>query len=156
MATRERLDEVAWGVIKRAKPFAGHPSGYAASRRPANFVELYQCADDRDDFELAFSEFLHEFYRYRTASFFALPPPSRVSPGWKAVLAGGAEYLSKEFNLPVPAWTEDLAYFLPELWDPMSDWNPEVEKHIEKRKSEAHEVWLRRNVIYASRNLIAI
>ena len=113
MVTRERLDEVAWGVIKTAKVHEGVPSGYALSGRPANFIELYQCADDRANFELAYSEFLHEFYRYRDASFFAVPPPKHVSPGWKAILAGMAEDLSKEFDLPVPFWTEDAAYFLP-------------------------------------------
>ena len=41
-----------------------------------------------------------------------------------------AEYLSKEFGLLVPPWTEDATYFLPDLWDPMSEWNPEVEKHV--------------------------
>ncbi len=77
MATRERLDEVAWGVIKTAKVHEGTPSGYALSGRPANFIELYQCAADRANFELAYSEFLHEFYRYRDASFFAVPHPSK-------------------------------------------------------------------------------
>jgi hypothetical protein len=156
MASRERLDEIAWGVIKAAKVHEGPPSGYAASGRPADFVELYDCAVRRNDFEHAWSEFLHEFFRYKSASFFAVPPPSKMSPGRKAILAGTAEYLSKEFNLPVPEWCYDAEYTLPELWDPMSDWNPEVDKHVEKRCSEAHEYFLKRNVIFASRNLITI
>ena len=64
--------------------------------------------------------------------------------------------ISNEFNLPVPDWCLDPTYILPELWDPMSDWNPEVDKHVEKRKLEAHECFLKRNVIFASRNLLTL
>ena len=50
-------------------------SGYTASRCPATFIELYQYADERDEFELGFREFLYEFFRYRTARFVAVPRP---------------------------------------------------------------------------------
>jgi len=71
------LDEVAWDVIKSAKVQEGTLSGYALSGRPANFIELYQCADDWAKFELAYSEFLHEFYRYRMPVFSLCPHPRK-------------------------------------------------------------------------------
>ena len=103
-ATRAEIDQIAWNTIKTAKVHSEPPWGYAECGRPANYAELGQMVKDwNGDFEQAWSEFLHEFFRYRTASFFAEPPPKFLSPGLRAILAGTAEYLSKEFNLPVPA-----------------------------------------------------
>ena len=112
--------------------------------------------DWNGDFEQAWSEFLHEFFRYRTASFFAEPPPKFLSRGLRAILAGTAEYLSKEFNLPVPAWTEEPEYFLPEIWAPWTDMGLDMKEFEEERKAKSHECFLRRNVIFASRDLITL
>ena len=108
------------------------------------------------DFEFAWSEFLHEFFRYRHASFFAEPPPKDLSPGWRAILAGTAEYLSKEFGLPAPAWTEEPEYFMPHIWDPLGELMVGVEQYEQERRAAAHEVFLRRNVIFEARNLITL
>jgi hypothetical protein len=94
------------------------PPGYERSFRPANYRELGQKITDTGDFELSWSEFLHEFYRYRTEEFFDERSPEFLSPGWKALLAGVAEFLSQEFSLTPPDWVNDPQYILRELWDP--------------------------------------
>lgn len=156
-ATRAEIDAIAWKTIKSAALCPGTPSGYAECGRPANYAELGQMIKDwNGDYEHAWSEFLHEFFRYRTASFFAEPPPRMLSPGRRAILAGTAEYLSKEFNIPVPAWTEEPEYFLPEIWDPWTDMGLDMKEFEEERKAKSHECFLRRNVLFASRDLITL
>jgi hypothetical protein len=84
--TRADLDRTAWSIIHQASVVKDHrPAGYAASFRPANYAELGQKITDTGDFELAWSEFLHEFYRFRTPDFFSERPPAFLSPGWKAL-----------------------------------------------------------------------
>lgn len=119
--TRAELDHIAWQTIHTASAIGNRqPAGYAATGRPSNFIELAQMMADRDE-EMAWSEFLHEFYRFRTPSFFAERPPESLSPQWKALLAGTAEFLSKEFGLPVPEWVNDPQYTLPVQWDRWED-----------------------------------
>jgi hypothetical protein len=64
------------------------PPGYPASPWLANFVELAALIRDKGDFELAWGEYLHEFYRFKSASFFALSPPATFRPEHRAWLAG--------------------------------------------------------------------
>jgi hypothetical protein len=155
--TRADIDAIAWHTIKTAHVFTNGPSGYTECGRPANYAELGQMIADLDgDFEHAWSEFLHEFCRYRTAGFFSEPPPKMLSPGWRAILAGSAEFLSKEFSLPVPGWSEEPEYFLPEIWDPVSDLGLDVKEFEEVRKAQSHECFLRRNVLFGTRNLITL
>jgi hypothetical protein len=157
MATRAEIDAIAWKTIHATHVVRDRlPSGYAVCGRPRNYTEFGQMVLDREDYEQAWSEFLHEFFRFRTASFFSDRPPRFIGPGQCAILAGTAEYLSKDFGLPVPAWTEEPEYFLPELWDPMSDWCPGMEEFREIRIAKANECFLRRNVIFESRNLITL
>ena len=59
-------------------------------------------------------------------------------------------------NLPVPAWTEEPEYFLPEIWDPWTDMDLDMKEFEEERKAKSHECFLRRNVIFASRDLITL
>lgn len=157
MTTRERLDKIAWHTIHTASVVRDEePSGYAKSKRPANYTEFGQMIKDTGDDDLAFSEFLHEFYRFRTASFFAERPPEFLSPSWRALLAGTAEFLSEEFNLPVPEWVHEPQYTLPEAWDPWADILPDGETFRELSISLAHPTFLKHNVIFESRNLIRL
>jgi hypothetical protein len=156
-ANRTEIDQIAWNTIRTAEVRSTPPSGYEACGRPSNYAELGRIIVDRGgDFEHAWGEFLHEFYRYRQPSFFSIPPPRSMSPGWRAILAGTAEYLSNEFGLSVSAWTEEAEYFLPEVWDPLSDLFADIEQYEDERRTKAHEVFLKRNVIFESRNLIAL
>jgi len=104
--------------------------------------------------------FLHNFYIYRSESFFALPPPSTFTPEHRAWLAGVAEYLSLRFGLPVPAWTEEPEYFLHFEWDFASEtfvWAGMIVDMTEfraERRVRSHEAFLNRGVIYEPRALI--
>jgi hypothetical protein len=101
-------------------------------------------------------EFLHEFYRHKSASFFTEPPSTNLSPGYRAMLAGVAEYLSRRFALPVPEWTNLPEFFLDQEWDSLSEVLPDIDQYRKERRARADEAFLRRNVIYESRSLIAL
>ena len=72
------------------------------------------------------------------------------------MLAGAAEYLSRRFNLEVPDWVNRPEFFLDQEWDILSEVLPDVEQYREERRARADEAFLRRNVIFESRNLIAV
>lgn len=95
--TREQIDQIAWKSIHERSPLK---IAVASDPRPLDYQQLEERLKDRDDFELLWSDFLHAFYEHRNASFFAEPSPASLSPGWQALLAGAAEWLSAEFGLP--------------------------------------------------------
>ena len=72
------------------------------------------------------------------------------------MLAGAAEYLCTDFGLPVPGWVSEPAYTMPELWEPEEWMYPEDPEFRERRRLKAHPVFLKRNVLYDPRNLIAL
>lgn len=155
--TRAQLDATAWRTIHQASVVRDRrPSGYAASFRPANYRELGQKITDTGDFELSWSEFLHEFYRFRTEEFFAERPPEFLSLGWQALLAGTAEFLSQEFGLTAPDWVNDPQYTLPEMWDPWEEIVPDIEQFRDERIAKSHPIFLKRNVVFETRNLIVL
>jgi len=108
------------------------------------------------DFELSWSEFCHEFYRYKGASFFAVEPPKSFSPERRAMLAGVAEYLSIRFDLPVPDWTSHPEYYLDHIWDPREDILPDIEQYRDEHRTRSHEAFLKRNIIFETRGLISL
>lgn len=154
---RAELDKIAWETIKSRPPLAGLPQGIASGYpRPRNYAELEQMLDAGQDFEYAWSEFLHEFFAYRQECFFEFPSPNCLSPGWQAVLAGTAEYLSQEFGLRIPAWVNEPRYFMPEMWDASEAMGFGTEEGREARKQTTPQAFLRRNVVFQARNLITL
>ena len=151
--SRKRLDAIAWKTIHEQGSRDYPPPGLTASGRPSNFAEYAELAE-RWDPELAWSEFLHEFYRYKQASFLAVPPPKSLPRNRRALLAGVAEFLSQEFGLPVPTWVNESEYFLDEMWDPWEDICPDMEQTHPGRIERSHPAFLKRNVVYEARNLI--
>lgn len=156
MKTRSELDALAWKIIEDAPVQQGNPVGYAASGRPANFEELVAMTEHTGDFERSWSEFLHEFYRFKAASFFAVAPPASFKPERRAWLAGVAEYLSQRFSLLPPAWLSGEEFFLAEPWDSWEEMVPDIEQYREERRARSHIAFLRRNVIFEPRGLIAL
>ena len=152
---RDRLDAIAWKTIHEQGSRSEPPPGLAASGRPANFAEFAELAARWDE-ELAWSEFLHEFFHYKQASFLAVPPPKTLRLECRALLAGVAEFLSEEFNLPVPEWVNEPEYFLQEMWDPWEDICPDMEPFRQERIARSHPAFLRRGVVYEARNLITL
>lgn len=154
-AARDELTAIAWNIIDSAAIDSGPPSGYQISKRPANYAELGRMLRDGADWDTAWSTFLHEFYRYKSAGFFALPPPEWMGPGRKALLAGAAEFLSREFDLTPPSWIESPHYFLEDMWDPLEESiHPLMPQLRAKRMDHTDPAFLRRNVIYETKNLI--
>jgi hypothetical protein len=163
-ATRQELDAIGWRIMHEQKVNEGEPLGLKHCCRPANYRELGELIDSRQGnelaFELAWSEFLHEFCRYKSASFFAEEPPTTMSSGFRAWLAGVAEFMCLEFNLvPVPGWTEKPEFFLLEEFDPASEllpfYVPDGEA-LDRHRARCHPVFLRRNVLFEVRGLITV
>jgi hypothetical protein len=152
--TRAEIDKKAWVILAERTPSTGKPDGFARSGRPANFQELADAEESYGDYSHAWSEFLHEFYRFKTADFFAIEPPTLFSPGRRALLAGVAEALCTRFGLPVPEWTSKPEYTLNEPWDPSEEMAAVMP--IEERMTYASPVFRKRNVVFKERYLIAL
>jgi hypothetical protein len=151
MKSRAEIDALAWKIIEDKIPQAGSPPGYDISGRPANFHELFLMTLATKDFERSLSDFLHEFYRFKSPSFFEIPPPSGILPQRRAWLAGVAEYLCGRFRLPVQEewdFAEETFGWAGLLMD-MSPFRDE-------RRARSHEAFRRRGVIYEPRGLIAL
>lgn len=151
------LDKIAWKTLHDRPRPEGTPKGLAHTNRPANYSELGELVQRGVEWEIAWGEFLHEFMLYRQASFFTEPPPERFPIEYQALLAGAAEFLCEEFQLPVPAWVHDARYRLEEPWEPGSwMWAGATEEENKRRWSRAHPALLRHNVIFESRDLITL
>lgn len=161
---REEMDAIAWRIMHEQAAFEGEPAGLERSHRPCNYAELGELTERRrhkDDFcfEHAWSEFLHEFCRYRSATFFSNEPPVNMSPGRRAWLAGVAEYLCLDFGLPVPAWTSKSEYYLADEYEPSSELVPYFVTEGEARdllRAKTHPVFLRRKVLFDVRGLTTV
>ena len=140
-----KFDDIAWETIhNRPAPkaeFANH-KGLAVSGRPQNYLEL-EIAAKESDMELALSDFLHEFFLFRSPDFFAIEPSDYFSTHDRVWLAGVAEYLCHRFGLSVPPWTEKPEYFLQQPWRKF---------HGDTQEPE----FRRRNVLYNPRHLIRL
>ncbi len=158
-AIHARNDAVAWKAIHTRNAPREEERGLKVSGRPANYVELAEAVRAGQDRSFAFAHFLDEFYLFRQPSFFALEPPEEFPAKYRAFLAAVAEYLSHEFYLPVPEWSEKPEYFLAEEWDWVADAEdfPELlRKRIDRRRERATPEFRRRNILYEGRNLIRL
>ena len=154
---REEIDKIAWQVIHAQLKSSDPPYGLAACGRPCNYRELFDLMEHKgDDFELAWSEFCHEFYRHKDASFFAVPPPDGFSRSYRALLAGAAEFWCREFGLEAPAWIEEPQYFLDTPWMPWCEFLADDPEAVARHRAKADPAFLRRNILFAARNLISL
>jgi hypothetical protein len=150
---REAIDKIAWQSIhNRPRLNLADDRGW----RPRNYQEIETRLRSGADFEYVWSDFLHAFYDYRDASFFRYPSPPSLSPEWQALLAAAADWLSQEFGLPHPSWTDNPRYFLARPWDPMEDMGLDMSAFIEDKLRRSPEAFRKRNVAFLSRNLIAL
>lgn len=150
---REHIDKIAWQSI-HARPVL--PSEDDSGWRVRDYRQLEARLQSGIEFEQAWGDFLHAFYDYRTASFFAYPSPPSLSIEMQALLAGAAEWLSAEFGLSHPAWTDEAQYFLSEPWDPMQDLGLDMSRFLDEKLQQSPEAFRRRNIAFLSRNLIAL
>jgi hypothetical protein len=159
-AIHARMDARAWKAIHDRKIPARKHAGLALSGRPANFQELVDAVEQRgQDYGFALSHFLDEFYLYRSADFFAIEPPTSLPAKQRAFLAAMTELLCREFDMPIPAWTEKPEYFLDEEWDYVTDleeFPEQLRDRVAKRRERATAEFLRHNIIFESRGLIRL
>lgn len=89
---------------------------HAIGRRPRTMCDVASTAKaQQDTFDAALREFLDSFYltqdaAARSAALNNRPEP--VGPVHDAYLAAAAEQLARQFDLPIPRWTEDADRFL--------------------------------------------
>jgi len=150
--TRDQLDKIAWQTI-HDKPVI--PLSEDTGRRARNYRELEAKLQAGIEFEHAFSDFLHGFYDHKDAAYFEFPSPASLSIERQAMLAGVAEWLSQEFGLPHPAWTDDSRFFLDQPWDPWSEVG-DMSEFTQERLARAPEAFRKRNLAYLSRYLITL
>ena len=142
------FDQIAWKTIHdRPKMVLAEAKGF----RSRDYRQLGEKLAAGAEFVLVWSDFTHAFFDYRDPSFFAYPPPESLSPGWQAILAGAAEWLSHEFDLPKPAWVDDPKYTLPSPWDPEG-----ICDNFKRDLAECEEPFRKRNVLFQGRDLIAL
>ena len=153
MMDRDQIDKIAWQTIHSRPP---RPIGSARGLRSLDYRQLDERLRAGVDFEHAWSDFLHAFYNFRTASFFIYPSPPFLNVRWQALLAGAAEWLSAEFDLPHPTWTDAPRYFLPEPWDPVEDLGLDMSEFIADKMARSPEAFRKRNIAFLSRNLISL
>lgn len=157
MALKGSLDKLAWQAIHAHPRPSGKPRGVAYTNRPRNYRELGDLVEMGVEWEIAWGEFLHEFMLYRSVSFFVEPPPESFPVEYQAMLAGTAEVLCDEFNLPVPVWVHYPQYTLPELWDPYEwMWVGLTEEENRRRVAKADPLYLKHNVVWQRRDLITL
>jgi hypothetical protein len=165
MKTRAEIDAIAWKTLEDKIPHPGPPPDYPSSPRPANFAQLAQMTNDTGDLAHSLSGFLHSFYLYKSASFFEVPPQESFSQERRVWLAAVAEYLCLRFHLPVPAWTEEPAYFLSEAeeWDyeetetfGWAEMFLDLSDSREARRTKSDPAFSKRQIIYDPRSLITL
>jgi hypothetical protein len=152
VSKREELDALCWRTIKSAKVLPYEGSKY----RPNNYAEISAGLRAGGEFELLWGDFLHAFYLYRHPSFFEFPSPEELSLENQALLAGAADWLSAEFGLPHPAWTDNPRYFLHKTWDPWEDLGLDMSEFFEAKLQRSPEAFRKRNIAFESRNLIVL
>ena len=107
--------------LRRKRKNTAPPLGYKKTGRPANYRELGELLAAGVEFEFAWGDFLHEFYAHQMPELFLEPSPEILSPEYRAQLAGAAEFLSIEFELPMPLWISRPEFFLDHEWDILSE-----------------------------------
>ena len=95
---------------------------------------------------------------------FAVPPPSGFGLESCALYAATAEYLCRRYGLPVPAWTEETQFFLEGRWEPLPNFEPEMEGvwvpfplfGTERTWERTPGEFRRRGLVFEARKLIAL
>lgn len=150
MAKWTKLDAIAWKSIHDRKPRSGPPEG---RDRANNYRELETLVrEGKRPYDLAFLEFLDNFYSYKSVDFFEAEPSDFFTLEVRAFLAATTEFLCKDFNLPVPDWVFKPEYILAKPYDAsgMSKFG------IFYRLEDSNEEYRRRNVIFQARGLIRL
>jgi pimeloyl-ACP methyl ester carboxylesterase len=166
-STLAEMDDIVWKTMAEARRDTS--SWWEPSRTggwPRTFTEIGLAMEAGADWEHAWSGWSHALMFGKDARCLAAEPPDWLPPGRRALMAGTAEFLAKLYDLPVPVWTAKREYRLPEL-----DYSncaisfgegeyalilPETEADDYRLRGRTPKEMLRRNVIFAARNLTSV
>lgn len=166
-STRAETDDIVWKAMTEA-PADRTPwrEGAWTGGWPRTFAEIGLAIQSGADWEDAWSGWGHALMFGRDARCLAEEPPDWFLPARRAMMAGAAEFLARVYGLPVPDWTSKAEYFLPE-----PDYSncaisfgdgeyalilPETEDDDCRLRAGTPKEMLRRNVIFAARNLTVL
>jgi len=166
-STRAEMDDIVWKTMteaaKRRSPWR---EGAWTGGWPRTLAEIGLAMQAGADWEDAWSGWCHALIFDKDARCLAEEPPPWFAPARRAMLAGAAEFFAKLYAMPIPAWTEREEYFLRE-----PDYSncavcfgegeyalvlPETEEEDYRLRARAPKEMLRRNVIYAARDLTTV
>jgi hypothetical protein len=166
-STRVEMDDIVWKAMAEARrdtnswwetPWTG---GW-----PRTFAEIGLAMQAGADWEDAWSGWSHALMFGKDARCLAAEPPDWFPPGRRAMMAGAAEFLANLYGLPIPPWVLKGEYALPE-----PDYSncaisfgdggyglllPETEDDDYRLRARTPKEMLRRNVIFAARNLTTV
>lgn len=165
--TRAETDDIVWKAMTEARTDKSiWQSDHWSGVWPRTFAEIGLAIEAEVDWEDAWSGWGHTLMFGKDARSLADEPPTWFPPGRRALLAGAAEFLAKLYDLPIPAWALKTEYTLPE-----SDYGncanclggseyalvlPETDDEDYRLRAKTPKEMLRRNVIYAARNLTVL
>jgi len=163
-STRAEMDDIVWKTMAEARRDTS--SWWEPSRTggwPRTFTEIGLAIQAGADWEDAWSGWSHALMFGKDARCLAAEPPDWFPPERRAMMAGAAEFLANFYALPFPAWTAKSEYFLskPDYSacairlgdDEYALILPETEEDDHRLRARTPKEMLRRNVIFAARNL---
>ena len=143
-------------------PRASHPPGSDAppgQEQPPSQLRRTRGGRAGADYGYAFAHFLHEFYLYRQASFFAEEPSRQVfDQRQRSFLAAMAELQCHKLFLPVPHLDRKRGV-LQDEWDWVRDiegFNEQFRARVDRRRKQASPEFRRHNILYEGRNLLRL
>ena len=139
----KKFDDMAWESIRNRRPSNREHKGLDRSGRPKNFAELEQMIRSGTEAQIAFLEFLDEFYLFKEPEFFTKEPSTYFTNETRVFLAGVVEFLGQRLGVAVPNWVGQPEYFLAE---------PLKMSHDDTGEPE----FKRRNILYNPRHLLRL
>jgi len=157
--TQQEVDEIVWNSMATRQLWRKQPA--------MDFADLGNAIQSGKDWESAFDGWNHQFVNLKDPRCLAQEPPIWISPERRALLGGVAEFYSNLYKLPKPGWIEKPEYFLrePEYLSYLTIkidekevvmWLPESDADLFRLRAKTPKEMLRRNVIYAARNLTLV
>lgn len=165
-STKQETDQMVWKAMAERRTRQPWREGAWSGGRPQTFAEMGPMLQSGSGWEIVWGDWLHEFIDRKDARCLASEPPSWFPPERRAMLAGTAEFFAKLYGLPLPAWTAEPEYFLPEpdYYGSVISFSgtenalllPETETDDLRLRAKTPKAMLRRNVIFAARSLTVL
>jgi hypothetical protein len=167
-ATKQERDETVWNCMAQLQGTREDwtNSGWRGGR-PHDFAEVGEAIHTGRSWDLAWSDWLHEFVYRKDARCLGAEPPFWFSKERRAMMAGAAEFFAGLYELPKPAWVDKPEYFLAVMeyqaylaTEPndrhFMAWPPISEVALYLMKARSPKEMLRRNVVFEARSLTVL